>query len=418
MLVAAPAAAQAEVLVSNIGQTSNDPRGVLIQANSSGGQAFTTGAHAEGYNLESIDIHIQNVPTPVPQISVSIYSANALTPRTSLYQLSNPATFATEANTFTAPAGTVLDPTSTYYVIIENSRSANDFRLTRTGSNDEDSAATGWTISDARALKTGSNAWANSSSALLITVNGTARGPEPTITAMSVTSDPGQDDTYGINDDMDVTVTFSENITLDTMGGTPELDLTVGGSAKGGACAAHATALDSLVCTYQVATNDGDANGVSIAANSLTLEGGAITYRGGTRAANLTHPGLPSNSGHKVNGDPTVPTITGVTITSTPSFSSDTYGVGEAIEISVTFSLPVWVTGNPHASLWIPSWVGPSLHAGNGTPILRFRHTVRSNDVDANGSRSSATCCRRTTPSRTDCRARQASRARRGWTPT
>ena len=86
-----------------------------------------------------------------------------------------------------------------------------------------------------------------------------------------------------------------------------------------------------------------------------------------------------------MNGDPTVPTITGVAFTSTPSYSSDTYGLGESIEISVTFSLPVWATGSVLASIRMPGWRGARVHAGNGTRTLRFRQTVQAGETDTNG---------------------------------
>ena len=52
-----------------------------------------------------------------------------------------------------------------------------------------------------------------------------------------------------------------------------------------------------------------------------------------------------------MNGDPTVPTITNVVFTSSPSFSSDTYGEDEMVEFSLIFSHVVWVTGTPLAQM-------------------------------------------------------------------
>ena len=228
--------------------------------------------------------------------------------------------------------------------------------------------------------------WNTHSGVYLITINGNPRPPQPKVTMIEVTSSAGIDDTYGIGDEIEVTVTFNEDITVDTSSGTPELALDVGGTAKGAECAADGTALDTLVCTYEVAENDADTDGISIGANSLTLEGGAITYRGGTTPARLTHAAVPSNPEHKVNGDPTVPTITNIVFTSSPSFSSDTYGEDEMVEFSLIFSHVVWITGTPLAQMNVGGdYPRIPLYAGSGTNTLRFRYTVLSGDSDNDG---------------------------------
>ena len=140
------------------------------------------------------------------------------------------------------------------------------------------------------------------------------------------------------------------------------------------------------MCSYEIAENDADTDGISIGANSLTLNGATITYRGTTVSAELDHVGVPSNPAHKVNGDPTVPTITNIVFTSSPSFSSDTYGEDEMVEFSLIFSHVVWVTGTPLAQMNVGG-VYPRipLYAGSGTNTLRFRYTVLSGDSDNNG---------------------------------
>ena len=141
------------------------------------------------------------------------------------------------------------------------------------------------------------------------------------------------------------------------------------------------------MCSYKVAESDAaDTDGISIGANSLTLNDATITYRGGTTSADLDHAGVPSKPGHKVNGDPTVPTITNIVFTSSPSFSSDTYGEDEMVEFSLIFSHVVWVTGTPRAQMNVGG-VYPRilLYAGSGTNTLRFRYTVLSGDSDNDG---------------------------------
>ena len=61
----------------------------------------------------------------------------------------------------------------------------------------------------------------------------------PTVSSVAVTSDTGDnevylddDGVYGIGDKIEVTVTFSENVTLT---GAPQLELTIGSSARNAA---------------------------------------------------------------------------------------------------------------------------------------------------------------------------------------
>ena len=81
-----------------------------------------------------------------------------------------------------------------------------------------------------------------------------------------------------------------------------------------------------------------------------------ITEMGGTEEPTTTVVAVSAASSHKVNGTLTASgaaTVSTVTVTSTPllmatgSTSADTYGVGETIEFTVTFSAAVTVTGDP-----------------------------------------------------------------------
>ena len=100
----------------------------------------------------------------------------------------------------------------------------------------------------------------------------------PTVSCVAITSDTGDDEVYlddygvyGIGDKIEVTVTFSEDVTVT---GSPQLELTVGSSAKN---AAYKSTTDSkVVFSYTVAVGDSDADGISIGANKLSLNEGTI----------------------------------------------------------------------------------------------------------------------------------------------
>ena len=89
-------------------------------------------------------------------------------------------------------------------------------------------------------------------------------------------------------------------------------------------------------------------------------------------------------------GDP-VPTIETVAVTSTPRLTSaggtepDTYGRGEQIEFSVTFSEAVEVTGDPQFGFSLGGARVADYASGTGSETLVFVYSVRQDDVDDDG---------------------------------
>ena len=78
------------------------------------------------------------------------------------------------------------------------------------------------------------------------------------------------------------------------------------------------------------------------------------------------------------------PNITEVEVTSSPA-RDDTYGAGETIEISATFSTNVDVDGTPSLGMWAGGWKAANYLRGSGTDTLVFGSTVRQEDRDGNG---------------------------------
>ena len=141
----------------------------------------------------------------------------------------------------------------------------------------------------------------------------------PTVSSIAITSDPGDDDTYGAGDRIEVTVTFSENVsvpdvTRSDLPGThrPQLELDVGGEARiadyqnqGGA---------GVVFGYSVRAGDSDENGIAIGASKLWLNGGVIEDAAGNNPisaelnrsqlppdAVVSHDAVSDDAGHKVD---------------------------------------------------------------------------------------------------------------------
>ena len=79
------------------------------------------------------------------------------------------------------------------------------------------------------------------------------------------------------------------------------------------------------------------------------------------------------------------PTVTNVAVTSMPELETDTYGAGETIEVSVTFSEAVNATTNTDFVLSVGGARRAPLLSGSGTATLVFGYTVVSSDEDTNG---------------------------------
>ena len=86
-----------------------------------------------------------------------------------------------------------------------------------------------------------------------------------------------------------------------------------------------------------------------------------------------------------IEDDDTAPTVTGVSVTSTPVLATDTYGAGETIEVSVTFSEAVTATTDTDFELNVNGDESAPLLRGSGTATLVFGYTVAPGDEDDNG---------------------------------
>ena len=126
--------------------------------------------------------------------------------------------------------------------------------------------------------------------------NNTGDTTAPTVSRVEITSRPERAATYAAGQEIAVTVTFSETVVVT---GTPQLRLNVGGVSRTAAYRSGTGA--AAVFVYMVADGESDTDGVSIDANSLTLNGGRIRD-GANNNALLTHDGLAANAGHKVDG--------------------------------------------------------------------------------------------------------------------
>ena len=124
--------------------------------------------------------------------------------------------------------------------------------------------------------------------------NETPDTTSPTVSKVEITSDPGTDRTYAAEDEIQVTVTFSETVEVT---GTPQLRLEFGGGTRT-ATYEGGTGTTALVFAYEVADGESDTDGVGVEADSLS--GGTIRDEARNNAV-LDHDGLAADSGHKVD---------------------------------------------------------------------------------------------------------------------
>ncbi len=149
----------------------------------------------------------------------------------------------------------------------------------------------------------GKGAWSNS-------VNGTTL-TAPTVLGVVVTSTPasGQNNTYKLNDIIDVTVIFNEAVTVT---GTPQIYLTIGTTVREADYKSGSTT-PQLLFQYTVQATDEDTDGASINANGLKLNGGSIKNNASTVNANLVHNAQTNQFRQKVDG--VVPSLADAEVT-------------------------------------------------------------------------------------------------------
>ena len=212
-------------------------------------------------------------------------------------------------------------------------------------------------------------------------VNGNDVTP-PAVRGISLISSPARGDTYELGETVEVIVDFDRAVTET---GNPQLALTIGGEMR------HATSpgwgSDSLFFSYTVQEGDRDDDGISVAANSLLLNGGAITATDGTTDADLRHDAISARGGSKVNGSLiSPPGVRGVFFVSAPN-RGDTYELGETIEVLVEFDRAMTVTGDPQVALTIGAQTRYAAYstAWEGDRLMHFSYAVQEDDRDENG---------------------------------
>ena len=138
----------------------------------------------------------------------------------------------------------------------------------------------------------GMGSWSNAGSGRTLTA--------PTVSSVAFTSTPasGQNNSYKLNDTLDVAVTFSEAVTVS---GMPQMGLTIGSAVRQADYESGSTT-PRLLFQYTVVVGDEDADGATINESGLMLNGGSIVGSNSARNGDLFHAALANQSRHKVDG--------------------------------------------------------------------------------------------------------------------
>ena len=156
----------------------------------------------------------------------------------------------------------------------------------------------------------------------------------PSVSSVSITSSPGMDNTYATGDTITVSLTFSEAVTVT---GTPYVVVDIGGQPRNFRYSGDGSSATAQPFGYTVFAGDRDSDGVSLQANSLTLNGGTIQAADSTNAT-LTHAAM-MFANHKVDTEVTLVSNYG------QADASDTITVSATESATVSMTVPYTFNG-------------------------------------------------------------------------
>ncbi|WP_256205189.1 MULTISPECIES: DUF4347 domain-containing protein [unclassified Pseudomonas] len=198
-------------------------------------------------------------------------------------------------------------------------------------------------------------------------------GVAPTVTSVGVPASG----TYVAGQNLDFTVNFSENVTVDATGGIPRIAVTLDTGGTVFAQYLSGSGGSALVFRLVVASGQLDANGITLG-SSIQANGGTLRDAVGNNIITGLN-SVASTSGVLV--DAVVPTVSSVSVP-----AGAPYNAGDTLTFVVNTSEAVLVNGTPRLALDIGgNTVFANLVSGSGTSTLVFQYTVQAGDNDADG---------------------------------
>ena len=113
--------------------------------------------------------------------------------------------------------------------------------------------------------------------------------PAPTIKGSPALSLAGSDGEWTPGETVQVTLTFSEEVNVDTTDGTPSIGIQLGGTLDRNASYASGSGTTELVFSYTLTDADGSHSSMQVTADSLALNDGTITSTSSGGDAALQH---------------------------------------------------------------------------------------------------------------------------------
>jgi len=195
----------------------------------------------------------------------------------------------------------------------------------------------------------------------------------PNVSSVSVPSDA----TYKIGANLDFTVNFSENVTVNIVGGTPYIPITLNTGGTVHAAYVSGSGSSALVFRYTIVSGNSDPDGITVG-SSITANGGTIRDAAANDAA-LALNSVASTT--LVLVDAIAPAVTSVAVP-----INATYIAGQTLDFTINFSKAVTVTGiDSTLGLTIGSTARTAAYLSKTATSITYRYTVQNGDADSGG---------------------------------
>ncbi|TYK66123.1 DUF4347 domain-containing protein [Colwellia echini] len=196
----------------------------------------------------------------------------------------------------------------------------------------------------------------------------------PTVSSVNVPANA----TYIAGQNLDFTINFSENVTVDTTGGTPQLAITVGATTRQ-AVYVSGSGTGTLLFRYTIQAGESDTDGIAI--GTLSANGGTLR----DAASNDANVSLNSvGATTSVLVDAAAPSVTSVSVP-----ANATYIAGQNLDFTINFAENIIVDtagGTPQLAIIVGATTRQAVYAsGTGTNALSFRYTIQTGDSDSDG---------------------------------
>ncbi|SJZ96058.1 T9SS type A sorting domain-containing protein [Sediminibacterium ginsengisoli] len=184
---------------------------------------------------------------------------------------------------------------------------------------------------------------------------------------------------YKTNDTLNVALRFSEAVYVDSAGGLPSVQVTIGSRIRN-CIYSSGSGSDRIWFSYPVQAGETARDGIRIYTPFL-LNGSVITDLAGNPGV-LTVPGAGIQNNIRI--DAAAPAPSGVTVP-----AESTYGKASLVHFTVQFTKDVFVdtgTGKPFLLFTAGVFTRQAFYTGgSGTAILRFSYEVQQNDLAKKG---------------------------------